>query len=183
MFLDCEGEPIQELSAIAMDNESFQIISVFHKHAECHPKDDKWSRKHIHGLNRNYLSNSGYSNENDLVTACYNWLKSFKVVVLYANNPSKERKLFPKYSVFDMFLPSWEDRMNQPYHVLAHRFKFLNVPILNTRCSAYVHAEYLNKRWMGPSLKDMAKVLHGYHCSLYDCYELYLFFLFQTKDL
>jgi hypothetical protein len=176
--MDCEGEPVQELSAIAMNNWTYQIVSVYHQHANCDPNVDQWARKHIHGLNLKYLQDYGFSCESALLIDFKRWLAAFNVIRIFCNNPGKERKVFPNLIIDDILLPPWDSRVNQHYHEVTKRFKDLCVPILSVRCSSYVH----NQCFFPPYL-NTAKVLYGYHCSLYDSYQLYLFYLFQTIDL
>ena len=85
---------MQELSAIAMNNVTYQIVSVFHKHAFCNPEDDAWSRVNIHGLNPDFLKDYGFLNEDALIIDFKKWLQSFDIVCMYANNPNRERRLF-----------------------------------------------------------------------------------------
>ena len=180
--MDCEGEPVQELSAIAMNNESYQIVSVYHKHADCDSECDEWSRRNIHGLNLKYLRENGFSNESELLANFRQWLSRFQILCMYANNPAKERKLFPKLIIHDLLLPPWEERMKMPSHIIANRFKQLNVPILNVSCNGYVHNQYVRPLYLcWETMKP--KTIHGVHCSLYDCLELYFYFLMQTQNL
>ena len=181
--MDCEGDPVQELSAIAMDNVTYQIVSIYHKHAFCNPEDDPWSRINIHGLNPDYLKDYGFPNEDQLFTDFQKWLDSFTIVQMFANNPGRERMLFPNHTINDILLPRWEIRMRQPYHETALRFKQLCAPIVNVRCNRYVHCRFITRYHIVPSAKELAKILYGFHCALYDCYELYLYYLFQTKNL
>ena len=175
---------MQEVSAIAMDNESYQILSVYHRHANCDFAVDKWSRRHIHGLNRSYLRTHGFENEGELILDFERWLRSLNVVQMFANDPAKERKLFPSYTIQNVLLPNWQERISQPYHIVAHRFKELAIPILNKQCEGYVHCEYVGGRCYVLANKTQAtKLLHGYHCSLYDCYEMYLYHLLRTRYL
>lgn len=181
--MDSEGEPVQELSAIAMDNVTYQIVSIYHKHAFCDPDDDQWSRRNVHGLNPDFLSECGFPNACELTDNFKEWLESFVILCMYANNPVKERKLFQKNIVHDIFLPQWEKRMKKSYHKIAICFKQLNVPIVNVRCANYVHSRFISQFCVTSSGKELAKRLHGFHCSLYDCFELYLFYLSKTENL
>lgn len=178
MFIDCEGEPVQEMSAIAMDNESYQIVSVYHKHAACDPSLDAWSRKNLHGLNPTYLHDHGFSNESELAANFQCWLKSFNVQCMYANNPGKERELLGMKNIYDILLPTWRERGEMTYHVNANLFKKLSIPIQGVHCSGYVHNSFVSTRGYVPLYCQNEKLLHGYHCSLYDCYEMYLFHLY-----
>ena len=131
MFVDCEGDPVQEFSAIAMDNSTYQIISVYHKHVDCDFKADRWSRKHLHGLNRNYLRAHGFEDVGELVFDFERWFKSFDVVCMYANAPDKERQLLPGRTIHDLLLLPWQERVRKHYHVIANLFKELSIPIEN----------------------------------------------------
>ena len=77
-----------------MDNDSYQIVSVYHKHVECEPNHDTWSRRNFHGLNLSYLNRFGLRNECDLIIDFQMWLNSFDVQLIYANDPRKERYYF-----------------------------------------------------------------------------------------
>lgn len=175
--MDCEGEPVQELSAIAMNNWTYEIVSVYHQHANCNPQEDEWSRKHVHGLNQQYLQDFGFCDENSLLSDFKKWLATFNVACIFCNNPGKERKLFPNLIINDILLPPWINRVNQHYHEVTKRFKELSIPILNVRCSKYIH-----NQCKFPPFLDTPKVAFGHHCSLYDCYELYLFYVFQPNE-
>lgn len=167
-----------------MDNTSYQIVSVYHKHANCDSNVDQWSRKFVHGLNPLYLRENGFSNESELLSHFLNWLKSFDIVCMYANNPAKERSFLRNYEIRDCFLPQWAKRINMPYHVVSDRFKELNVPILNVHCNGYIHSSYKAPPPAHAATENqVAKALHGVHCSLYDSFELYLYHLLQTKWL
>ena len=166
-----------------MDNETYQIVSVYHKHVNCDLSDDVWSRQRVHGLNRNYLRTHGFDEVCNLVSDFESWLKSLVVVAMFANAPDKERQLLPYYRIHDLLLPPWQERIDKPYHLVANRFKDLSVPIKDVRCDKYVHSEYRGIRGFIHNKTQAIKLLHGYHCSLYDCFELYLFYLLQTQYL
>lgn len=167
------------MSAIAMDNESREILSVYHQHADCDPEVDSFCRKYIHGLNPEYLHRYGFRNECALVADFQRWLTKFKVVLMLANNPAKERKLLGNVYVEDILLPDWVHRQKALYHTVSRRFKELNLPIRNVRCDAYIHNCYVDMPRYTRGLKEseVMKLLHGRHCSLYDTYEMYLFYV------
>ena len=72
IFIDCEGEPIQELSALCASADTLEILSVFHQHAKYptqEEEDEDWfSRDHIHGLNLDFLQRYGVSSTRQLTT-------------------------------------------------------------------------------------------------------------------
>ena len=76
VFVDCEGEPLQEFTALYVNVEKQLIVDVFHRHV-CYPftyDKDSFSRRHIHGLNRDFLSKNGLSNESVLLLHFRKWL-------------------------------------------------------------------------------------------------------------
>ena len=166
-----------------MENATYQIVSVYHKHVECDPNHDFWARKNIHSLNSSCLNRFGLRNECQLLIDFQTWLNSFDVKVIYANDPHKERIFLQQHNIVDIILPMWRERVTKPYHSVAVRFKELNVPILDTKCDSYVHNNFSINPLYEPNESKRLKFLHGYHCALYDCYELYLFYLFQTQYL
>ena len=178
--MDTEGDPVQELSALAMDNVTFQIISVYHKHADCDSDSDGWARTHVHGLNQSYLRLHGFSNDSELLSDFQKWLDSLNVICIFANNPAKERLFLHNNIIRDSLLPNWVDRASEPYHQVANCFKDLNIPVHGINCNPYAHRDYRS-----PSMrhlktkKEEAKALHGHHCSLYDAYELYLYHIME----
>lgn len=157
-----------------MHNITYEIISVYHRHANCRENEDAWARRRLHGLNPIYLQANGFPNESALLTNFNEWIKSFDVICMYANDPSKERPLFPNYSIRDSFLPCWEERMDKPYHIVANRFKDLSIPIAGVRCNAYIHSNYIQPCSFPSTKTKLAKTLLGFHCSLRDVHELYL---------
>ena len=71
IFVDCEGAPIQEFTALYVDSDSHEIVDVFHRHVSfpsTHGYDtDRWARRHVYGLNRTYLAANGLRDETILL--------------------------------------------------------------------------------------------------------------------
>ena len=172
IFVDSEGSPFQELSALEMDFSTREIVDVFHGHA--HTTESDWfARKHIHGLNTAYLSLKGYENSKCLIDAFKDWLRPKKHCVCYGNDPKKEVEELNLY-VVDIGLDQWIYRINKPYQQVAFYYKKHNIPILSKRCCAEAHSSY-QKGYVRPfNRSDAAKERYGYHCSLYDCLAMYL---------
>ena len=78
IFIDSEGEPIQELSALEMNFKSKEIVDVFHGHAFT-TELDSFSRRHVHGLNPVLLKKTGYENTYKLLKAFHSWRKINRV--------------------------------------------------------------------------------------------------------
>ena len=167
-----EGTSIQELSAIQMNALTRQIVDVYHAHA-VPDNPDTWSSHHIHGLNTSFLRSHGFPNETTLIRDFKEWLRSKDVLAVYANNPTKEM-LALNIFIKDMDLPRWADRVCQPYHQMALTFKKELVPILDTRCCAQAHSAFIKYPMKRLNETEIAKRDYGFHCSLYDAYELYL---------
>lgn len=173
IFIDSEGEPIQELSALEMNFKTKEIVDVFHGHAfTC--EADSFSRKHIHGLDPAILKQNGYENLSQLIKAFHSWRRHKHSIIVYGNDPGKECKQLKMY-ISDIGLDIWMMRDFKPYHEVALTFKKHSIPICGRQCCKEVHSKYQGVNVRPYNMGDAAKERHGYHCSLYDCFELYLF--------
>ena len=167
-----EGDTIQELSAIPMNVKTRQIVDVYHRHAKS-DNCDFWSRLHVHGLSKLYLDKFGLPSEDALVQDFRKWLAGKDVLAMYANNPQKEKASL-KLPIKDMGLPRWSERGFLSYHQTALCFERNFIPILDKRCCKDVHSSFSNYPMKKHSKTELAKHEFGFHCSLYDCYEMYL---------
>ena len=156
------------------------IMDIYHAHAKSTVSDD-WARRHIHGLNRVFLEKSGFSNEEALVADFRKWLRGRDVLCMYANSPAKEISLLSNHTIYDIHYPNWEDRISLVSHQTAYRFKHLSIPITSLAgyksCTKEAHNEFTFVPTPRRSPTELAKKDYGYHCALYDCYALYLFYL------
>ena len=166
-----EGSPVQELSAIHMNAWTKQIVDVYHAHAFSH-QSDLWARTHIHGLALSFLNNHGFRDEEALIQNFKRWLVQKDIVSLYANGPGKESEVL-NIPISDIGLPPWADRIYQPYHQTALSYKRQYVPILDKRCCFEAHAAFIHYKMKRLNETEIAKSSHGFHCALYDAYELY----------
>ena len=181
VFMDTEGNPTQELSALLV-NDQWEIVGVYHAYASCKPTDDIFCRRHLHGLDLRVLFTFGFPNESDLIADFQRWLSAYPVETILANDPKKERQLFPHLRVKDVKLPIWVARVGLPAYRLALQAKHQQLPILGAVCGAWVHSAFVSsvrsKRSI-PCDTDILKRNHGFHCSLYDSFMIYLY----IKDL
>ena len=71
IYIDCEGTPVQEFSAIYVNKATSEIVDVFHRLVKYpFPYDyDYFARKHVHGLDINFLSRYGMDSEEALVSS------------------------------------------------------------------------------------------------------------------
>ena len=170
-----EGCDTQELSAIQMNALTHQIVDVYHGHAVSQTPDS-WARRHIHGLNTLFLQQHGFSCEDELIADFKHWLRGKDVLAMFANNPMKEMTVL-NLPIKDMNMPPWAERVNQPYHVITRSFKQQFIPILNKRCCASAHSYYEKFPVKNFTQTEIAKRDFGFHCALYDAYELYLCYI------
>ena len=182
IFIDCEGEPIQEFTALYVDSESHDIIDVFHRYVVFPPThgydSDRWARRHVHGLNRIYLAVHGLQNETVLLREFNKWLLSHPYEQILANAPRKE-STFLNLPVHDVCLPPWKERAVLLSHRLSLSLKRDAIPINGIQCSS-AHSCFVDWRPRDPRIlspKDVIKHDFGFHCSLYDCMEIYLYYL------
>lgn len=180
IFIDTEGVPFQEVSAIAICAESYEILDVFHEHVQINDDIDAWARDHVHGLNEERLRRNGWRFENSLVTTFKLWLQNKNFVLLYGNNPRTERHRL-SLNICDLLLPPWVERCQKSYHLVAQKFKKFNIPIHGISCNPLAHSSYQRPAPCTNEAVYLAKWQHGHHCSLYDCYELYLKFLLDDE--
>lgn len=183
VYLDSEGTPVQEFSAIYVDPSTLLIKEVFHRYVRFpfEPFDpDMWARFHIHGLNIDYLREHGVSDEKTLVEEFKEWLSSRPHVALYAHAPSKEENLLD-LPIEDVNLLPWIQRDNDVSHKLACNLKQTNHPICDVNCR---EAHFSFVRWKSSKMyanKESERIKHafGHHCSLYDAVEC---FLYHTRN-
>lgn len=180
LFVDSEGDPIQEFTALYVNKQSSEIVDVFHRHVTFPSRGydtDYWSRRHIHGLDRAYLAKHGLRDEGALLNDFSEWLRFHPYEEMLANAPSKEQ-IFLKLPISDLHLPPWKDRGVSASHKSALSLKRHAIPINGISCSS-AHSFFLNwrpRRPHAPSPTDVIKHDFGHHCSLYDCMELYFFY-------
>ena len=182
IFIDSEGSPIQEFSALYVDPTSQEIKDVYHRYI-AFPSDDGggdsdwWARRHVHGLNRAYLTLNGLADEQALLCDFNKWLQSHPYDKLLAHAPDKERAAL-HLPVQDVCLPSWQERGHLLSHRIALSMKRKCISICGVSCSLDAHSSYVEWRprrrfTLAPS--DVHKRHFGHHCSLFDCIECYLF--------
>ena len=180
IFIDSEGSPIQELSAIAMNVVTRRIVDVYHNYAYCPNEQDWWARRHIHGLNPIYLMYIGFESEPALVEDFRCWLRRFNILKLIGNDAHIEAEKL-NLTIFSIGLPEWSIHVKYNYHKIPNVFKNHNISFdSKARCHSEYHSHYLqqtiNFKW---SPNQLARVEHGYHCSLDDVYELYYYYCEQ----
>lgn len=181
LFVDCEGDPVQELSGILVAAKNFAIVDVFHAHANDKRDDDTWSRKNVHGLCLNFLQSCAFPSECELACAFHVWYSKRKIDYVFANAPKREAD-YLNLNIFNLPLPTWKDRPNDAAHQLALSCKINETPIGHQACTKDIHnAFHPSKPQPNASVGVCARFDFGHHCSLYDAYEIYLFMLLHKK--
>ena len=170
-----EGEPTQELSAIAMNVKSRIIEDIYHGYAQSQQHEDRWSRRHVHGLCPNYLAENGFLNEDFLVSDFLDWLQRKDIVTIFANDPSREIRVL-NLPVSNIGLPCWSARTSLTSHQTVLAYKRNRLPIGNTVCPSVAHSAFQYVPSFKNSATEIAKQDYGEHCSLYDAFGLYLFY-------
>lgn len=196
VFIDSEGDPVQEFSAILVDVTKKKIVDVFH-HFVCYPVNkhsqiiidrDDFARRHIHGLNLNFLSIHGLKTEGDLVSSFKTWLSCHSPIdAIYAHAPHKEKQLLSlTVPILDVGLKVWAERDVLNSHRVALAWKLNCLDVNDVSCCKDAHSSFKNwkpKNVKVLSLGDLAKMKFSYHCSLYDCVECFLYFMYEKDNL
>ena len=175
--MDGEGTPTQELAAIEVNVTDFSIMDIFHGFAFSEV-DDGFARRHIHGLNKDFLKAYGYESEAFLVGAFRKWLhKKRHVSKVFANGAQRESQSLG-IVVHDFLLLPWAQREHCLSHERALDSKRNNLPIFcadgsKMKCCDLAHSSFISCVNKSNSVTARAKAKHGYHCALYDVLELY----------
>lgn len=174
IILDTEGAFVEEFAALAFDSETLQIVDVFHEFAQSYDAD-QWGRKHVHGLNRNWLAKyAKYENQTQLVQGFRHWLRGKNVLCLLGNGPAKERLLLePDFYVTDLKFPQWTIREKKASHIMTLYYKKSFSPVLNKWCCKEAHSSFRYFPVVRKVESEYAKKRWGVHCALYDCLECY----------
>lgn len=177
IFIDSEGDPLQEFSAIYVNELSGEVVDVFHHHIIYPFAEDRdiFSRQHVHGLDRDFLSLHGLCDEHELLYRFKEWLKLRPFDAIYAHAPAKEIKLL-SLPVRDVCLKAWKERCHCKSHQLALSMKLSHTPVCGVTCYAHKNVCWKPKLRRACNATDWAKMQFFYHCSLYDCVECFLFY-------
>lgn len=163
---------MQELSAIEVNYTTREIVDVFHGHAYT-DIGDTFSRNHVHGLSQTFLFEKGFSSLQELISSFKYWLSGKNYLTIFGHSPHTEIQAL-SLNIADIGLPPWSVRKDEAYHEVALKFKKLNIPINRVRCPKEAHTWFHGPCPKSHADGELAKARHGYHCSLYDAYELYL---------
>ena len=76
-------------------------------------------------------------------------------------------------SVTEFQLAPLVDRKDHISHQVAIRYKELSIPVCGKDCIPVTHSSVVYPPASSNTEIVVAKTLHGFHCALYDCVELY----------
>ena len=176
IIIDCEGDPVQELSAIYVNDSTCTIEDCFHHYAH-YPYSidyDIFARRHVHGLHFEFLRQQELLTLCEVIDLFKIWLKFYPTDKIYAHGPAKEKQLLA-LEINDACLKPWAERVHMQSHQVALNMKLKKKPVCGIICSA--HSQFVNwkpKNVYSPSVTDIAKMHFQHHCSLYDCMEIFL---------
>lgn len=179
LIIDSEGESLQELAAICLDVVNLCIKDVYLQWAKPSlPKSmdvDWFARKHVHGLNRNFLQQNGFENEEALMADFNAWRRKYTINEIIGHAPAKEEILL-NLPITDVKLAPWAERYKELHHCVALCMKTLDMHVKDTACSRFTtHSEY--EGWHVTRTRtrgDLAREEFGAHCALYDCVSIML---------
>lgn len=170
-----EGKPVQEIAALEVNRHSLAIMDVFHGFAYTE-EDDSVGRKHIHGLNENYLKQFGESCKEKLISNFCSWVYRKPFTCVFMNEAKSKSQLFGFY-VYEFRLVPWSKRQNQPSYQLAKRYKEQCIPICNRFCPQSAHSSFVTAASTPNVTEFIVKNDYGYCCALYAAMELYFEFV------
>lgn len=182
VIIDTEGNPVLELAAAAKVNNSWNGFHMLLCHSYSEMRKDKWSRHNIHGIDMSTCSFYGYAN--DVAREKFiNWLKQMiatsnaqQLTFFAPQNNKAEVQLIGEWKLADALdipiiydtvtLGTWAQRQNKVSHRAAKYAKDNFTSVLGCFGCRYhtVYRPYYRTR-------NLYKLQHGHHCSLYDVYE------------
>ena len=186
--IDIEGDYITPLEISILEVERGEIIAVFHRHGippnmekalrDNSSKSFRFSEApYSHGIDSTELSKITNLTSKKLIELALKFLSKDIVVISNDKNPNSDiANLFRKNNFRirykNIYLGDWADRDTNASHEISRIGKFNNRPILGVSCNFNrLHRVPLFFRKTTNTAKK--KLLHGAHCSLYDCLEIF----------
>ena len=147
---------------------------MFHDYA-CYDsqRDDSWARKHIHGLDAEYLDFYGFRNSQELTSKLNDWLTAFPEAVIYDMYPHRLQESVNR-PISNVNYKSWEERRFLACHKEALRMKLNGESVNGTVCLHDAHCRF--ESWpYNRYIRDLYINDFKWRCALYNCVELFLF--------
>ena len=180
--VDVEGEPSQEIAAIAVN--ANRVESVFHIFPRVDDQrglaNDWYARKYIHGL----PISKGLHGVADWRRKWSEWRSRRSHYPLMANAGAKEAMVFNE-QVINHSLQEWVVRATDTRHIFARYAKQRQWAVGGICCAKINHCKYVQSRSPTKtlSLRGQAKAVHGYHCALYDAWEVAMDFVMDKYSI
>jgi len=174
-YIDIEGhiENILEFGIVYAKNKSIFHSNVYYGQI-VDQHEFYCGRAHVHGLNKNFLSEHGYW-QDQLLEKIHNDLDLFEVTEIVGNGKDIEQLVrflwVEEYITYrDISLPVWDIRISAIPHLQAWSAKLHKKNISGERCNIHIVHNYELSQ-----AKKLTKDVFGAHCALYDAYEVALF--------
>ena len=192
-FIDIEGhywDAVEVGIIIYQRHKALRILpikaAVFH--AKPSSTSEFWSGStYCHGLQKDDLSQIGFQNQDQLRSEVRNFIESYDVKYIIGhdgkNAKQSDNNEFLKFAGIHVEyhnhpIHDWKERCDKDYHVQALEKKFQSQYIRTrgrgrTICPAQHKAIRVGTKGSRETVEAKRKA--GYHCSLIDSFELYLY--------
>jgi hypothetical protein len=184
VYIDFEryGEKVIEVSCILVFRQ--KVISIFHKMVYDHIPDTEsftMQSKFCHCIDPTILAFYG-EYEDDVKSALLHWFKSFtfKKITIAGHGDDVSQKELIKWmpelqhlsnlEYAQVNLPPWNERHGKVYHMVTYHMKqHSNIfPCHHSQHTLSTELPYKK----ACNLSGLQKYMYGFHCSLFDCFEL-----------
>lgn len=183
ILIDLEGARQDWVEASVLICDKVNIIKSLHMHAR--PVDEalhQTSAKYCHGIKLSALKACTNLSSSQLQEAIHNFAREFPTAIVLSadesiNSDVREFMTGWGQPYKNIPLTKWVDRIHHTSHKLAVDAKRAQVVIVGSSCPyrRLHHPHIRGKGGKTPNASQLAKVSSGSHCSLYDCYELFLY--------
>lgn len=183
IYIDFEraNDKIIEVGAICVHEQ--KLVSYYHEMINQHVCNQYFiGARQSHCIHPAVLSHYG-SPEVEVKQHFFCWLQNFKFDTIsihgHGNDTSNEALIawipeiihMKNLKFAQVFLPPWSERHNGIYHLATYHMK-QNCQELS--CCAHRHSLTFSLR-KSNNAKYLKKFMYGFHCALFDCFELAFF--------
>ncbi len=188
IYIDFErfGKKVIEFAAIAVYKR--KLLSIFHSFVNHHVSNDKRYNRQAqfsHCIHLDDLQKYGDNKEDRVKYRFVQWLKNFdfeRIIIIGHGDDTTKKSLcqyIPQLESIhhlefrQITLPVWILREHADYHLATAKMKTICRAL---PCNASMHCVEMNLYHQHRSnLSRIAKYMYGFHCSMYDCFELAFF--------
>ena len=185
MSIEGNANEVLEIAFILVKSGELTECKVFHAYPEDMSRFLK-DRKHSHNLNVFILKQQAFESQIDLYKAVRYFLYKNDIRILIGldseTGKQSENHLFLRnigycdYVYHSHNLPSWIERSKFLYHAKAMFLKNNSIPIQTKsgECKCVAHDKNIVISKGSPVTRELREK-YDFHCSLYKCYESYLY--------